>query len=76
MKKNRGTAKRPSRRAVPERKRPVSQYFTLRFGGPRAVHAFQECLKALEPCSYRIMQFGEHTYISFDEVFTPSKGKP
>ena len=58
----------PVRRAVPERLRPISQHFTLDFGGPRALDAFLECWNALSPCSMRVLQAGSHTKIAFDEI--------
>lgn len=58
----------PGRRAVNEVQRPVSQHFTLTFDGPRALHAFQECVEALSPCTFRIVQAGSHARVSFDAL--------
>ena len=50
-----------------DRSRKANQpQYTLWFDGPRALHAFQECVNALSPCSFRIVQSGSHTRVSFD----------
>lgn len=60
-----GAVKHKARNEV---KGQISPYFTLSFDGPRALHAFQECVKALSPCSFKVVQIGSHTRISFDEI--------
>ena len=58
----------PASKAVNEVQRPISQQFTLTFSGPRALYAFQECVDALSPCTFKVEQIGSHTRISFDSI--------
>ena len=65
----------PGRRAVLGKQRPISPQFTLWFDGPRALHAFQECVNALSPCSYRAVQIGSHTKVSFDDISEKARNR-
>ena len=65
----------PAHLAVLGKQRPNSPQFTLWFDGPKALNAFQECVNALSPCSYKVVQIGSHTKVSFDAIIVKRRNR-
>ena len=58
----------PVRRAVLGKQRPISQYFTISFGGPGAMDYFSSIMAQLSHCSYKMRTTGSLHEISFDTI--------
>ena len=64
------------RRAVPERLRPSSHYFTISFGGPGAMEYFSSLMAQLSHCSYKMRSTGNMHEISLDDIPAKSLNRP